>query len=105
VHNLDKEARHSLQGYASISLASYCPGSVTHELQAWRPALSLEQRIQEFYIGGAPELQDLGFVTYPAASPYDDGQKKAPLVKIGTPAEVTGWLRVSTHVAVHYSDL
>ena len=65
----------------------------------------MEQRIQQFYIGGAPELQDVGFVRYPVSGPYNDGIKQPPLVKIGAPAEVTGWLRVSTHVAVHYSDL
>lgn len=65
----------------------------------------MEQRIQEFYIGGAPELQDVGFVRYPASGIYADGSQKTPLVKIGTPAEVTGWVKVGTHVAVHYSDL
>lgn len=104
VHSMDSMLRSSPQGYCMLPLAPHCPGSATHELQAWRPALTMRQRVAEFYIGGAPELQNVSFLGYPTDTPPDFEAGRTPLVKLGTPSESTGWLRVRTHCALQYSN-
>jgi hypothetical protein len=65
---------------------------------------TLEQRISEFFIGGAPELKDVSYMTYPLETPSGMDLQTTPLVKLGTPIETSGILRVRTVCAVHYSD-
>ena len=101
---MDGMLRSSPQGYCMLPLAAHSPGSATHHLQAWRPALSLEERVAEFFIGGAPELQNVSFVGYPAGPPADYVDGTTPLVKLATASETTGWLRVRMHSMLQYSD-
>eukprot|EP00892_Ulva_mutabilis_P008064 jgi/Ulvmu1/562/UM001_0570.1 len=104
VHSMDSMLRSSPQGYCMLPLAAHCPCSATHRLQAWRPALSVQERVSEFYIGGAPALQNMSFVGYPADGPAAAGTGRTPLVKLATASESTGWLQVRTHCMLQYSD-
>lgn len=101
---MDGMLRSSPQGYCLLPLAPHCPGSATHTLQAWRPALTPQQRVSEFFLGGAPELQSVAFVGYPASGPPEYVAGRTPLVKLATASEGAGWLRVRTHCALQYSD-
>eukprot|EP00792_Barthelona_sp_PAP020_P012567 TRINITY_DN7288_c0_g1_i1.p1 TRINITY_DN7288_c0_g1~~TRINITY_DN7288_c0_g1_i1.p1 ORF type:complete len:188 (+),score=41.04 TRINITY_DN7288_c0_g1_i1:27-566(+) len=60
VFQRDIYGRDDLCGYGVSFLPSE-PGNYELEIQCWQPVGTLSQRIQAFFVGGAPQLEDDSF--------------------------------------------
>ncbi|KAK9824277.1 hypothetical protein WJX72_009110 [[Myrmecia] bisecta] len=86
--------RYTTEGYGWLSLGGCCPGSRTHYVSTWRPALSIRERMRSFFTGGTPELNDVTYAKVPAGF---EGQL---LSKFGFQTESSGTLKVRTNAVI-----
>lgn len=64
VNSYDMWDRQRIQGYGHMNLP-LTPGTTSHVIQTWHPALTQIGRLRSFFIGGTPELRDLTFAGVP----------------------------------------
>lgn len=81
-----------MQGYGYLNMASHVPGCRTHSVETWRPLPTARQRVSEYFVGGAPELEDDAYVAYPETCDVED--PSTALNKLGTITERSGSLDV-----------
>ncbi|EDV20131.1 Meckel syndrome type 1 protein [Trichoplax sp. H2] len=68
VVSCDSWQRYRIEGYG-YTLIPQAPGMHKIEIQTWRPvAPDLVSEMRRFFIGGAPELNDITYVSHPAGS-------------------------------------
>ena len=53
------------EGYCHLPVPA-APGALCRRLAAWRPTGSRQAQLRRFFVGGAPELEDVSFVGVPA---------------------------------------
>jgi hypothetical protein len=104
VHSLDGQLRGAPQGYGHLSLAQHHIGCASHTINTWRPMPSLEQRVQEWFVGGGPALKNVDFVAYPGHEQGNGGSARVAMNKVCTVTEPGGSVRVRTMCAVHFMD-
>lgn len=69
VSSLDSWDRHRAAGYGHINLPAE-PGMHELSARAWRPAGSIRQQMQRFFVGGAPSLQERRLAGPPTEFPF-----------------------------------
>ena len=119
VSSLDSWDRHSPQGAGHLPLAQVAPGtegggSATTRVKNWRAYGSLQQRMADLFVGGAPPLKDVGYTWQPQrrqggelgpssgeAMGGSEGDSSGSLLsKYGFQAESSGTIKVRTNVVV-----
>ncbi|KAJ3194983.1 Pleiotropic negative transcriptional regulator, partial [Irineochytrium annulatum] len=65
VSAIDRWERHSVEGYGSMEMPRKAG---THEilLRTWRPSGGTFAKVKTAFIGGSPELEDIGYTAYPS---------------------------------------
>jgi len=100
--------RYRVQGLCYLHLGSEQPGSRTHRMQTWRPLGSITDRLNRFYIGGSPELEDITFLRFPqeaaAGAATKPGEKPPPLDKSALSTQSSGELKVRTHLMLQTAE-
>ncbi|KAG1660692.1 hypothetical protein FOA52_015903 [Chlamydomonas sp. UWO 241] len=91
--------RYTCEGYGWVSLAEQAvPGCATHYVRTWKPAGSMSDKLQEFFVGGSRELEDLAY----AMAPH--GSDARVINKYGFKTETTGVVKVRLHAAIQARD-
>ncbi|KNC54346.1 uncharacterized protein AMSG_10339 [Thecamonas trahens ATCC 50062] len=92
VASYDWWERNRLEGYAHVDLPAR-PGHYMLEVPTWKPALSVRQQLQSYFIGGSPELAEFGHAAVPSS--HEAG---TPLNKLGFETESSGSLKIRLNV-------
>ena len=103
MHSFDKQLRNSPQGYGHLSFAQHRIGCSSYRVQTWRPLPSLKQRVDEWFVGGAPGLKDVDFAAYTGAH-WNLQHPNAPMNKLATKAEPGGIVSLRIMCAVQYPE-
>ena len=61
VYSFDSWDRHTTEGYGYLEMPSQ-PGAYDVQVSTWRPFGDRISRLQNFFIGGSPELEDVHFL-------------------------------------------
>ena len=103
MHSFDPQLRNSPQGYGHLSFAQHCIGCSNHSVRTWRPLPSLRQRVNEWFVGGAPGLREVDFAAYPGPQ-WMMQQAPTPMNKMATKTEPGGTVNVRTMCVIQYPE-
>mmetsp|Transcript_7138 Transcript_7138/g.12372 ORF Transcript_7138/g.12372 Transcript_7138/m.12372 type:complete len:611 (+) Transcript_7138:335-2167(+) len=95
VASYDQWDRFRTVAYCYLPVFQCCPGSQVHRLATWKPAGNINERMHTFFVGGAPELDDITYLATPA------GFNGKALNKYGFAADASGEVKVRTSMMYH----
>jgi hypothetical protein len=105
VRSMDAQMRSSPLGYGHLSLSGHPLGCNHSTVTTWRPMPSGRERIQEWFVGGAPSLKHPGAVAHPHGASPREGTAHPGLNRLCLESEASGSLRVRTMCAVQHQEL
>ncbi|KAJ3048752.1 Pleiotropic negative transcriptional regulator, partial [Rhizophlyctis rosea] len=91
VNSVDYWDRHTVEGYGYIDMPR-TPGCYSFDVQTWRPFGTFKSRLESFFIGGSPELEDVTYTSVPKG--FDDKR----LNKFGFVTETSGTVTIRLNV-------
>ncbi|XP_067933595.1 tectonic-like complex member MKS1 [Watersipora subatra] len=96
--SLDSWSRFRPEGYCAVTIPN-TPGEHSVELNTWRPVgPSVVSNLRRFFIGGAPELEDLSYVYIPSTF------QGSHLSRFGFKTESSGSLKIKLSVMLQSQD-
>mmetsp|Transcript_127 Transcript_127/g.312 ORF Transcript_127/g.312 Transcript_127/m.312 type:complete len:585 (-) Transcript_127:217-1971(-) len=95
VASYDQWDRYRTVAYGYLPLGSCSPGTQEHRLKTWKPTGTVRDRLHTFFVGGAPELEDITYLNTPA------GFNGKALNKYGFVTDASGEVKIRTNMLLH----
>eukprot|EP00899_Mesostigma_viride_P004901 jgi/Mesvir1/14411/Mv09797-RA.1 len=95
VCSYDPMDRFSVEGYGYLSLAGCCPGVNTHYVRTVKPQGTVKAQVQNLFVGGSPELDDITYLLIP------EDLDVPILSRYGYKMLTSGTLKIRTNAILH----
>ena len=93
VKSMDYWNRNRTHGYGHVAIPP-TPGQHVFNVPTWKPKGRMRDAVQDFYVGGSPEIDQLEYVAYPTSADVDSHRFN----KFGFATQAAGVVKLRLHV-------